>query len=227
MIDRVVLGVHVGATGGGRRLGERHGLARAGSLVELRLALPVRAVSAPGFAAVARYMPEAERHRELAIQVDQETLGVDADEAITVTAKGQAYLDDLFGLHARVASRSWKAQAASLPALAAASGRLLAAATATGGDAFGNQAPPYEPPGAPVALLLFNRLAALRYHRADAHEAAWAAAGYTAVSIAALEDGAPRAAVEAETNRLAATPFAALSDREQATFLAGLAALAG
>jgi hypothetical protein len=38
-------------------------------------------------------------------------------------------------------------------------------------------APPYERPVDPHGVLLFNRLAALRYHRSDAHAAAWAARG--------------------------------------------------
>lgn len=195
--------------------------------MELRLALPLRAVSAQGFASVARYMPAADRRQELATQLDQGMLDIGADGTITATTKGRAYLDDLFALHARVTGRMWEGRPAPLSALVAAAGRLLEAATATGGGAFGTQAPPYEPAGAPVALLLFNRLSALRYHRADAHAAAWAAAGCTAASIGLLEDGPARAAIEAETNRLAAPPLTALGARERAAFLAGLVALAG
>ena len=48
----------------------------------------------------------------------------------------------------------------------------------------------------PAAALLLNRLGTLRYHRADAHAAAWAEAGHTAASIQALGPGPARDAIE-------------------------------
>ena len=76
-------------------------------------------------------------------------------------------------------------------------------------------------------MLLLNRLGTLRYHRADAHAAAWAAAGHTASSIAALPAGPERLAIELETDRRAAGPYAALGAEERLTMLADLAALPG
>jgi hypothetical protein len=67
----------------------------------------------------------------------------------------------------------------------------------------------------------------LRYHRADAHATAWTAAGHTATSITALPPGPPRATIEAETDRLAAPPYAALTADERLTLLADLAAVPG
>lgn len=220
-----MLGVLVASGDGGRRLGVRYGLGRAGALVELRLALPLRAVGPEGFAAVARYVADPDRRDELAAQVDQGMLHVAGDGSITATARGQSYLADLFTLHSEIAGQVLTARAGALEALTDLAGRMLEAATASGGAAFSTQYPPWEPPGAGSALLLFNRLAALRYHRADAHAAAWAAAGHSVASIRAL-DGLARDAVEAETNRRAAPPLAALDDGEQTAFLAGLAGLA-
>jgi len=193
--------------------------------VELRLALPLRGVGAGGFAAVARYLHEADRREELAIQLDQGMLDIGDDATITATTKGRAYLDDLFALHARVTGRTWESRPAAVGPLVALTGRLLEAARPSGGAAFATQNPPYEPPGAPDELVLFNRLSALRYHRADAHAAAWTGAGHSVASIRAL-DGPARRAIEAETNRLAAAPFAALDDDERTAFSSGLAALA-
>jgi hypothetical protein len=76
-------------------------------------------------------------------------------------------------------------------------------------------------------VLLLNRLGALRYHRADAHAAAWTAAGHTALSIGELAAGPERLAIELETDRRAAGPYAALSADERLTVLADLAALPG
>ncbi|MEO3745271.1 hypothetical protein [Plantactinospora sp. B5E13] len=93
--------------------------------------------------------------------------------------------------------------------------------------AFGAMAPPYEPDGTPPGVLLLNRLGTLRYHRADAHAAAWQAAGHTARSIVALAPGAERLAIEWETDRRAAGPYAVLTPPERLRLLADLATLPG
>ena len=87
---------------------------------------------------------------------------------------------------------------------------------------------PYEPAGAAAAaLLLHTRLSVLRYHRADAHAAAWHAAGLTGAAIQQLPAGPARDAIKADTNRRAGPPYATLTPDERITFLAGLAALPG
>jgi hypothetical protein len=88
-------------------------------------------------------------------------------------------------------------------------------------------APPYEPSDASAALLLHSRLSVLRYHRQDAHAAAWQAAGFTSATIRQLPAGAERDAIEADTNRRDAPPYASLTPDERLAFLAGLAALPG
>jgi hypothetical protein len=88
-------------------------------------------------------------------------------------------------------------------------------------------APPYQPADAAVGLLLHIRLSVLRYHRADAHAAAWQAAGLTSATIRQLPAGPARDAIEAETNRRAGLPCTTLSPDERITLLAGLAALSG
>ena len=88
-------------------------------------------------------------------------------------------------------------------------------------------APPYEPADATAGVLLHHRLSVLRYHRADAHAAAWQAAGLTSEAMTQLPAGPVRAAIEAETNRRAGVPYATLSVDERIALLAGLAALPG
>ncbi len=101
-------------------------------------------------------------------------------------------------------------------------GRLLAAGRATGGPAFAAMAPPFEEGGDSVPQVLMSRLGALRHHRADAHRAAWAAAGLTAEQV---RREPPRPAVEADTDRRDEPVYAALSPSERWEFLAVLGAL--
>ncbi|MFC0098679.1 hypothetical protein ACFFKH_14255 [Micromonospora marina] len=112
-----------------------------------------------------------------------------------------------------------------VPRLADLVGRVLTHAQASGGPVFRAMSPPYEPEGASPALLLVTRLGSLRHHRADAHRAAWRAAGLTADEIRALPDGPRRAAIEADTDRRDEPAYAALTEAERWELLSGLAAL--
>ncbi|KKK06807.1 hypothetical protein [Micromonospora sp. HK10] len=114
-----------------------------------------------------------------------------------------------------------------VPRLAELVGRVLAHGQATGGPVFRAMSPPYEPEGASPAVLLTTRLGSLRHHRADAHRAAWRAAGLTADGIRALPDGPERAAIEAETDRRDAPAYAVLTEAERWELLANLGALPG
>jgi hypothetical protein len=111
-----------------------------------------------------------------------------------------------------------------VPRLADLVGRLLAAGAATGGPAFRAMAPVSEPPGASPAQRLISRLGALRHHRADAHRAAWSAAGLTLAELRAL-DGPARREIEDDTNGRDAPIYATLSPNERLDLLAGLGAL--
>ena len=114
-----------------------------------------------------------------------------------------------------------------VPRLAELVGRLLACGLATGGPAFHCMVPVYEPADASPALCLTTRLGALRHHRADAHRAAWTAAGLTVGEVRSLPDGPARQAIEDETNRRDAPIYAGLSADERLELLAGLGALPG
>ncbi|MEU5871329.1 hypothetical protein AB0A73_07150 [Glycomyces sp. NPDC047369] len=105
-------------------------------------------------------------------------------------------------------------------------GRLLEAGQATGGPVFRALTPVWEPPGAPAAQRLVARLEALRHYRADAHRAAWGAAGLTVAEVKALGPGPVREAVEAETNRLDDQVYAVLDEGERWLLLGALGALA-
>lgn len=153
-----------------------------------------------------------------------------ADEAagqLSLTERGRALAADLLAEGDAVARELWSGQEERVAMLGGLAGRAVRAAASDGGDAFTVMAPVQEPAGASDAALLAERLTGLRFHRFDAHVAAWRAAGLTADQIKALPPGAERAAIEADTNRRAATPYAALEASERLDFLAGLAALPG
>lgn len=223
-IDRVfIAGMAHSREGGGRDLVRAHGgPACVGSLIEFRtsLAWPGRVVTWPQFAAVTRYRDQAEVRGLIDANAGSGHLAVGA-EGFRATDAGLAFLTALYDQQGDVLARTW----GGVDDLAALAGTALDAAAATGGAAFAAMAPPYEPPGSPAALLLNNRLGTLRYHRADAHAAAWTAAGHTAASIQTLASGAARAEVEAATNRRAAAPFEALTADARRALLDALTTL--
>jgi hypothetical protein len=127
----------------------------------------------------------------------------------------------------QVAGELWSGQDERVATLADLAARALRGATADGGDAFAVMAPLIEPAQATEAALLAERLTGLRYHRFDAHVAAWRSAGLTVDEIKNLPTGPERNAIELDTNRRAATPYTVLDPAERLNFLAGLAALPG
>jgi hypothetical protein len=104
-------------------------------------------------------------------------------------------------------------------------GRVLEAGRESGGPVFAAFTPAWEPPGASSAAVLVARLEALRHHRADAHRAAWGAAGLTVGQIEVLGSGPVWEAVEAETDRLDAPVYGGLDAGERVALLGALGAL--
>ncbi|MFG1868020.1 hypothetical protein [Micromonospora arborensis] len=237
-VDRVFrAGMLAGREGGGAELSQRYGGPTAsGFLVDLRtrLAAPGGTVDGPGFAAITRYRDPVVCRRTVDKQVAHGMLHRGPDGALSATERGAAFLAELYQVHAEVTEELWDGHAERVSRLVAVLGRLLSYALVLAdeegdrtGSAFAAMAPPYEPEGTAAGVLLLNRLGTLRYHRADAHAAAWAAAGHTAGSIAALPAGPERLAIELETDRRAAGPYSVLSADERLTMLADLAALPG
>lgn len=237
-VDRVFrAGMLAGRDGGGAVLAQRYGgTAATGFLVDLRtrLAAPGGRVDGPGFAAATRYQDPVACQRAVDKQVAYGMLQRSADGTLSASERGAAFLGELYQVHADVTEELWAGHDERVSRMVAALGRLLSYALVLadeegdgGGSAFTAMAPPYEPDGTPSGVLLLNRLGTLRYHRADAHAAAWAAAGHTAASVATLPAGPERTAIELETDRRAAGPYAALGAEERLTLLADLAALPG
>jgi hypothetical protein len=157
----------------------------------------------------------------------------DADGTLHLTELGRELARYAQRATAEAAEELWSSGPSMLPGLASVPrladlvGRVLEHGLATGGPAYRAMVPVYEPDDASPAMRLTTRLGALRHHRADAHRAAWRAAGLTAAEIQALPDGPRRRAIEAETNRRDEPAYAVLSDDERWELLAGLGALPG
>lgn len=231
IVDRVfAYGMVACRVGGGAEVSARYGgPANAGYLIEFRtrLADPVGAVEPLGFAAVGRYRDPATQAEMLDQHVTAGMLRRSAEGSFAATERGRAYLAEISTVMDHVLPEMWQDHSDGVDRLLAPVGRLLAAGLSTGGRAFATMAPPYEPAGTTPGTRLLNRLGTLRYHRADAHAMAWRMAGHTAESIQALTNGPERTAIEAETNRLAAAPFAVLTPDERLLLLADLGALPG
>jgi hypothetical protein len=237
-VDRVfAAGILAGRDGGGAELSQRYGGPAATSFLlefRTRLAVPGGTVDPAGFAAVTRYRDPASCHRALDKQVAYGMLHRRPDGCFTATERGHAFLAELYQIHGEVTEELWAGHDDRVVRLVEAFGRVLAYALVEAeegaegpGDAFAVTAPPHEPEGSPPGVLLLNRLGTLRYHRADAHAAAWTAAGHDALSVIELPPGPERLAIELETDRRAAGPYAVLSADERLGVLADLAALPG
>jgi hypothetical protein len=194
---------------------------------QLRTALGARTVTAAGIAAVYRYRdPDAVRGDLDGLRAAG-LIDAAGDGAIDATETGRAVLAGMYQVSAEVTGQLWRQHDDALAGLNDLAGRVVQAGLTTGGEAYLTMAPPYEPADATVGVLLYHRLSVLRYHRADAHAAAWQAAGLTSEAMMQLPAGPMRAAIEAETNRRAGLPYATLSVDERVALLAGLAALPG
>ncbi|MGA5764599.1 hypothetical protein [Nonomuraea bangladeshensis] len=220
IIDAAHVNVHATARRAATELAETSGVTP-GLLPDLRFVLPLRPLTRAGLAVIHRYHDPAALEDAVLEHLREGTLA-DGDDGLRLTARGRAYVHGLYEVHAAATARAWPGD---LRVLAELAGRVLEHAERVPRGALELVAPPYEPGGASPGVLLFNRLAALRYHRADAHAAAWEAAGLSAAEIVGLRDGPVRTAVEAATNLRAGRPYAALSAAERDALHDGLLTL--
>lgn len=211
-----------------RTIYAEHGL-RPGFESSFYFGLLARPMPAESFAAVTAYGPAT-----MADELEQGTAVVDADGAWRLTDRGRAVALAVQEALGQSAAERWNPGPplsavlpgpAALPRLVDLVRRLLDSGQTSGGPAFRALAPVFEPPGASPAVRLMSRLGALRHHRADAHRAAWQAAGLTARGIAELPAGPERQAVEVETDRRDEPVYRVLDEAERIELLAGLGAL--
>lgn len=214
----------------GRDLVTSYGGRAVGYLIDLRNPFAAgRPVTREDLGHVYPYDQPAEIDETVAGSVEHGLLTRNAGGALVPTDRGHEFLRDLFALHGKTLQERWGPHGRAVERLNDLLSRVLAEAAVTGGAAWAVQAPPYEPDGTPPPVLLLNRLSTLRYHRADAHAAAWQAAGLTVADMVAMPWGSDwtpqREAVEQDTNVRAGAPYAVLTPDERLRLLADLAAL--
>jgi hypothetical protein len=228
-VDRLRLALHRATQGWAAGMAGERGLDQPMSMVigNLRNIAPGTAIARTAILSVFAYQAPS--------VIDSGIDGLIGAGLLTDVGDGHIRLSDrgvelTAEIHARgdaVAAEVWSGQDERVGALAALAARALRAATADAGDAFAVMAPLTESADATDAALLAERLTGLRFHRFDAHVAAWRSAGLTVDEIKHLPAGPERVAIELDTNRRAAIPYTALEPAERLDFLAGLAALPG
>jgi hypothetical protein len=188
----------------------------------LRNLLGGRATCTANVLAAFAYTPRQDVSASLTALAEGSFITIDA-ETISLSERGSDLLVGIRSAMQDLIEDLWSGIA--LTELAALAGRAVESASLTGGAAFALVAPPYEPPGTPPATLLAERLTPLRFHRYDAHAAAWRAAGLTAAQARMLPPGPQREQIEAATNDAAAAPYLTLSPDERFHLCAGLGSL--
>jgi hypothetical protein len=228
VIDRIYVGARAGSRDRVLAVYAEHGL-KPGFESSFYFGLLARPMPAESLLAATAYSGA-----DMTTELEQGTAVVDAEGTWRLTDRGRAVAMAAQQAIGEGAAERWNPGPpldsmlpgpAALPRLADLVGRLLEAGQATGGPAFRVLAPVYEPTDASPAVRLTTRLGALRHHRADAHRAAWQAAGLTVQQLRALPAGPERQAIEDETNRRDEPIYQVLDHGERIELLSGLGAL--
>ena len=194
-------------------------------LAYLRNTYPDRVVTRTAVRSVFTYQPDKPVDPGIDVLVESGLLVEPGSGDLMLTPAGQRCLEDLHAVTDAAAVRAWAHSGQSVATAGPLVERALDAAWDTGGEAFAVMAPVHLPEEMSEAGLLAERLTGLRFHRFDAHIAAWRDAGYSVPDLDLLSDH-ERAALEVDTNARAAGPYAALSPSERERLLAGLGDLA-
>jgi hypothetical protein len=198
-----------------------------GTVAMLRNTVPDRAVAREAVAAVFRYSPPEGVQAALDEAVASGVLREPEAGLVALTGRGVEAVEACYAIGSEILAERWAGHEERVEGLLELTEIAVEAAAATGGEAFSVVHPVHEPPGGSDAMRLAERLTPLRFHRFDAHIAAWEAAGLTVEEIVALGPGSQRDAIEADTNRRAAAPYEALLPWERLELIACLGALPG
>jgi hypothetical protein len=191
----------------------------------LRNTLPDRVVTVDDICELFVYDDRQQIERSVQLLVRANLLEQPDETHVRLAAGGRDVVTEIYAVTTRIVEEIWRDSHHIVDEIFDIVGRAVEAAGGSGGPAFGIVSPPFEPVDAPATIILAERLTPLRFHRYDAHVAAWRAAGLTATEVAHLPPGSQRDEIEAKTNRLAAAPYAALDRGDRFVLLAGLGAL--
>jgi hypothetical protein len=188
-----------------------------GPLVELRTLLPAGPVSKSVVAELFRYSEVVDT--ALADLVATGWL-TDTGTAFAATPKCHDLLANLVVAMDTALGRQWER-----PALTATLTTVVRRAAGTSDGPVFDALAGANPRGG-HAVRLFELCNTLRHHRADAHAAAWRAAGLSADAVRDLPDDDPvRREIEAATDRVASRPYRPLSTADRAELVTQLGRL--
>jgi hypothetical protein len=195
----------------------------AAMLAMLRHTLPDRAVTADQLRTVYAFhrddqytATQAELSRAGLIRID--------DDWIRLTDQGRVWIERLWRISDDVVTDLWDPVRDHVDALETLIPPVVARATAAPGPALSVFTPILDRPDSSSSTRVAERLTQLRFHRFDAHVAAWRAAG-----TPPMDDTLPpgmREQIEDETNRRAATAYEPISPHQRTNLLVHLASLA-
>lgn len=220
-VDRLVPAMHkLAATTGGAELRYDHGAPpEAGMLTELRRLLGAGPVPAAVVRGIYRYYDQLDT--SLDVLLDTGWLARDGD-TLQASAAAAGLVADLAAHVDATAAAAWPEPPAGLDATITA--LLDGAAGTSEGPVFDAMVAAGRAVTGPAGL--FDRVNALRYHRADAHATAWAAAGLDAAGARALADGDPlRRRIETATDLVNARAYRPLAPADRQSLVDGLRAL--
>lgn len=226
-IDRVYSTLRRAAGPASREIVIRHGIApeSMGLLGDVYFAALARPITTAGIVAVTRYHDPAGVEASIAASVADGLVDRDPSGTIILTRAGRDLLFEIQDTVGAATEALWPRSTRTLERLTDVLGRLIVTGATTGGAAFAAMAPPYERAAAGRGVRFAGRLGAFRHHRADAHAAAWAAAGLTATQMVALDDPMLRDQIEDDTNRRDAPVYRFLDAYDRDGFLAALDSL--
>jgi hypothetical protein len=191
----------------------------------LRHGLSGRSLALDGFRAAVRYSPRDQVDAALAEMTTAGLVDINAD-TLTLTAHGRAAQEELWSITDRVVADLWTGYDDLSSRLEGLCDRALTQVADDPGPSFHLLYPPHVPATSTAPTRLAEQLSCLRFHRADAHAAAWLAAGFTGEQVTAPNATLPDS-VEADTNTRAARPYQALSPSERTELIDGLLRLPG
>lgn len=216
-----IAGGVVGHPGTGELLAEAGASPPAAQLFALlRGALGGRALGLDGVRATVRYVDPAQTDASLEELQSRGLVTVAAGE-LRLTGRGAELQRRLADITCDVVDTLWASVHDETVRLEPLTDRALARVAADDGPAFHVLFPPYDPPRATPASRLAERLACLRFHRADAHAAAWQAAGLGLADVVGRDEPLPPE-IEDDTNLRASAPYGALAGAERRDLVRGL-----
>lgn len=193
-------------------------------LAYLRNAWPDRSVPRSSVHAVFTYQPETPVDTLLDALASRNLIEEPEQGLVRLLPSGRGLLEDLHLASSSAADTLWADAHEHIRIAAPLVDTVLSAVRTAGGDSVLVMAPHRLPEGMSAAGVVAEQLTGLRFHRFDAHAAAWRSLGLEVGDLAGIDD-VLRESIEADTNVRASHPYTALTDDQRRLLVQHLDAL--